>query len=254
VVRNILVRTPASFGPTEDFNTGFLIVFLKPWAERDLKTQAVVAEVNARLRSLPSVRGNVNVRSSIGGGRGQPVNFVIAGNSYSELVIARNRILAAAADNPGLVNLDSDYKETKPQVRIEVNTQRLGDLGVSVTQVSEALQSLLGSRRVSTYVDRGKEYRVIVQAEAAQRAMLGDLARIHVRSYGGQLIPLSNLVTTREMAGPRDLGRYNKMRAITLSGGIAPGYTLGDALQFLEQPSDILGRASSSRRPGGQSG
>lgn len=233
-VRSVITRTPAGFGSSDDFNSGNFVIFLRPWEDREKTTQDVVAEVNAKLREQPAVRGNAQVRSSIGG-RGQPVNFVIAGNSYEELVIARDRILAAAADNPGIVNLDSDYKETKPQLRIEVNTQRAGDLGVSVEDVSQALQSLLGSRRVSTYIDRGEEYRVIVQAEAAGRSSLANLAQIHVRSRTGELIPLSNLVTTRETAGPRDLGRFNKMRAITLSGGLAPGYTLGEALTFLEQ-------------------
>ena len=234
-LRNVLMRVPGTFGTTEDFNSGVLVLFLKPWGDRDQTTQQIAAEMNAKLRGIPGVRGNVTVRSSLGGGRQQPINFVIAGNTYADLVIARNRILAAAADNPGIVNLDADYKETKPQMRIDVNTARLGDLGVSVSAVSEALQSLLGSRRVSTYVDRGQEYRVIVQADASQRDMVSDLARIQVRGRDNQLIPLSNLVTTREIAGPRDLGRYNKMRAITFTGGLAPGYTLGQALQFLEQ-------------------
>ena len=120
-------------------------------------------------------------------------------------------------------------------MRIEVDTARAGDLGVSVADVSKALQSLLGSRRVSTYVDRGEEYRVVVQAEEASRATETDLARIYVRSRTGTLVPLSNLVRARDMAGARDLGRYNKLRAITLQGGLAPGYSLGEALAFLEQ-------------------
>ena len=234
-IRNVVSRVPASYGATEDFNSGAVVVFLKPWGERNKTTQEVVADVNSKIRSIPELRGNAVVRSALGGGRGQPINFIITGNTYAELTIARDRILAAAAANPGIVNLDSDYKETKPQVRIDVNIPRLGDLGITVQQVSEALQSLLGSRRVSTYVDRGQEYRVIVQAEASQRDMLSDLGRIHIRSRDGQLIPLSNLVTAREMAGPRDLGRYNKMRAITLTGSLAPGYALGEALTFLEQ-------------------
>jgi multidrug efflux pump len=184
---------------------------------------------------LPAVRGNAQVRSSIGGrGRGQPINFVIAGSTYAELARARDRIFAAANDNPGIVNLDSDYKETKPQLRIAVDTARAGDLGVSVEEVSNALQSLLGSRRVSTYVDRGEEYNVVVQAEQGARSTRSDLQSIHVRSRTGAVIPLSNLVTVSDSAGARDLGRYNKMRAITLSGGLAEGYSLGEALAFLE--------------------
>ena len=234
-VRSIITRTPGGFGQSDDFNSGSIIVFLQPWEDRDETTEDVVGQINRILADVPAVRGNAQVRSSLGRGRGQPVNFVIAGATYEALARARDRIIAAAAENPGIVNLDSDYKETKPQLRIDVNTARAGDLGVSVEAVSQALQSLLGSRRVSTYLDRGEEYRVIVQAEAEARATQANLTSIYVRSRTGELIPLSNLVTVRETAGARELGRFNKLRAITLSGGLAPGYALGDALEFLEQ-------------------
>ncbi|MFN3388228.1 MAG: efflux RND transporter permease subunit [Allosphingosinicella sp.] len=234
-VRTIITRTPGGFGASDDFNSGTIIVFLKHWNERDTTTAEVVSAVNRELGGLAAVRGNAAVRSSLGRGRGQPINFVIAGGSYEALARARDRIVAAAAANPGIVNLDSDYKETKPQLRIEVDTARAGDLGVSVAAVSQALQSLLGSRRVTTYIDRGEEYRVIVQADPTARATEADLASIYVRSRSGDLVPLSNLVTTRETAGARDLGRYNKLRAITLSGGLAEGYSLGNALAFLEE-------------------
>jgi multidrug efflux pump len=181
------------------------------------------------------VRGNAAARSSLGRGRGQPLNFVIAGSTYESLATARDRILAAASNNPGIVNLDSDYKETKPQMEIEVDTTRAGDLGVSVADVSQALQSLLGSRRVSTYVDRGEEYRVIVQADAEDRASPENLAAIQLRARDGSLVSLANLVRYSETAGARDLGRFNKLRAVTLSGGLAPGYTMGEALTFLEE-------------------
>jgi multidrug efflux pump len=233
-VRTIITRTPGGFGSSDDFNNGNYIIFLKPWEERETTTQEVAQQINRILAAEPAIRGNAQVRSALGRGRGQPIGFVIAGNTYEELAAARDRIMAAAANNPGIINLDSDYKETKPQLRIDVDTTRAGDLGVSVNDVSQALQTLLGSRRVSTYVDRGEEYRVIVQADAAGRSTLANLAQIHVRARDGSLVPLSNLVTTREVSGPRDLGRYNKLRAITLSGGIAPGYSLGEALAFLQ--------------------
>lgn len=234
-VRTIITRTPGGFGASDDFNSGAFIIFLKTWEERDTSTAQVAQQINRILADQPAVRGNAQVRSALGRGRGQPINFVLAGNTYEGLVAARDRILAAAAQNPGIINLDSDYKETKPQMRIEVDTTRAGDLGVSVNAVSQALQTLLGSRRVSTYLDRGEEYRVIVQADEAGRSTLANLAQIQVRARDGSLVPLSNLVTTREVSGPRDLGRYNKLRAITLSGGVAPGYSLGEALTFLQE-------------------
>jgi multidrug efflux pump len=234
-VRSLIVRVPGGFGPSDDFNNGSVSIFLKPWEERTETTQSVVGDVNRMLGRIAAVRGNAQARNSLSRGRGQPVNFVIAGATYADLARARDRIVAAAAGNPGIVNLDSDYKETKPQMRIEVDTARAGDLGVSVADVSNALQTLLGSRRVSTYVDRGEEYRVVVQAEENARATQENLASIYVRSRTGTLVPLSNLVRAHDTAGARDLGRYNKLRAITLSAGLAPGYTLGEALTFLEQ-------------------
>jgi multidrug efflux pump len=234
-VRTLIVRTPGGFGPSDDFNNGAISLYLKPWEDRDVTTQQMVTRVNRELADIPAVRGNAQVRNSLNRGRGQPVNFVIAGATYPELVRARDRIIAAAAANPGIVNLDSDYKENKPQLQIQVDTARAGDLGVSVADVSNALQTLLGSRRISTYVDRGREYRVVVQAEANARTTQDNLAQIYVRSRTGALIPLSNLVTTHGTAGARDLGRYNKLRAITLSAGLAPGYSLGEALTFLER-------------------
>lgn len=233
-VRTVISRVPGGFGASDDFNSGMFIVFLKPWEERTTTTQQVAQQINRILVNEPAIRGNAQVRSALGRGRGQPIGFVLAGTTYEDLVKARDRILAAAAQNPGIINLDSDYKETKPQLRVEVDTKRAGDLGISVNDVSQALQTLLGSRRVSTYVDRGEEYRVIVQADAAGRATLNNLTTIQVRARDGSLVPLSNLVTTREVSGPRDLGRFNKLRAITLSGAVAPGYSLGEALRFLQ--------------------
>ncbi|MBO9712613.1 efflux RND transporter permease subunit [Sphingomonas sp.] len=233
-VRTVITRTPGSFTTTDDYNSGTFVIFLRPWEERKATTQDVVQQINKTLAGMPAIRGNAQVRSALGRGRGQPIGFVIAGTRYEDLMKARDRILAAAAQNPGIINLDSDYKETKPQLRVDVDAQRAGDLGVSVQAVSQALQTMLGSRRVSTYVDRGEEYRVIVQAELEDRSKLADLASIYVRARDGSLVPLSNLVTTRQYSGPRDLGRFNKLRAITFQGGLAPGYSLGQALAFLQ--------------------
>jgi multidrug efflux pump len=234
-VRTFITRVPGGFGVSDDYNSGFFVIFLKPWEDRDKMTQEVVAQVNRIVAQDPALRGNAQVRNSMSRGRSQPIGFVLAGATYEGLAAARDRILRAAAENPAIINLDSDYKETKPQMRIEVDTTRAGDLGVSVSAVSQALQTMLGSRRVSTYVDRGEEYRVIVQAGIEGRNTLQNLAGIYVRARDGGLVPLSNLIKTTEVSGPRDLGRFNKLRAITLQGGVAPGHSLGEALTFLRE-------------------
>jgi multidrug efflux pump len=232
-VRGLNSRIPANGGATEDFNSGQLAIFLRPWDERTETTQDVARQINAKLADLPAVRGNAVVNNRMSRSN-QPISFVIAGDSYEELALARDRILEAARDNPGILNLDADYVENKPQLVIEVNHQRAGDLGISVDDVSQALQTMMGSRRASTYVRDGEEYYVVLQAEALDRNDEAGLSKVYVRSASGTLIPLSNLVISRQAATARELGRFNKMRAITLNGGLAPGYSLSKALAFLE--------------------
>ena len=235
-VRGMNARLPGGggTGTSEDFNAANMVIFLRHWDERDQTSQDVVKQVNRKLAQLPGLRGNGVVRSSLGRGRGQPINVVIAGTNYADLAKARDRIIAAARDNPGIVNLDADYVETKPQMLIDVDRQGAGDMGVSVEDISQALQTLMGSRRVSTFVRDGEEYRVIVQADAPDRNSETRLDGVYVRARGGAIVPLSNLVHLRESATARELGRFNKLRAITLQGSVAPGYTLGAALTFLE--------------------
>ncbi|WP_347303346.1 efflux RND transporter permease subunit [Croceibacterium sp. TMG7-5b_MA50] len=241
-VRGLMGRAPSGGGggTSEDFTQAQVNAFLVPWEEREQTSADIATEMNRRLGELTAMRGNASVRSSLGRGRGQPINFVIAGTSYEALADARDRIMAAARDNPGIVNLDADYIESKPQILIEIDHERAGDLGISVDAISQALQTLLGSRRVSTYIEGGEEYRVIVQADADERDRESRLDSIYVRSRTAELVPLSNVVRLREDASARSLGRFNKLRSITLQGGIAPGYSLGSALKFLE---DVAARS-----------
>jgi multidrug efflux pump len=240
-IRRLLVRAPGSFGPSEDFSTGRMIVFLKPWDEREQTTAEVVEMLNRTLAPYPAVRAFASGGQTIGGRGGQPIQFVIAGDTFEELARARDAIIDAAASNPGIQDLEADYEETKPQLLIDIDTVRAGDLGVSVSEIGRTLETMMGSRRVTTFVDRGEEYRVVLQAEDEDRISPRDLANVYVRAArSGELVPLSNLVTLRSFADAGDLGRFNKLRAITLSGRLAPGYSLGEALDFLEAEAMTL--------------
>jgi multidrug efflux pump len=174
-------------------------------------------------------------RQAFGGGSREPVQFVIGGPSYEELAQWRDLIIARASQNPGLVNLDSDYKETRPQVVVTVDQTRAADLGVSIQTVGRTLETMLGGRRVTTYVDRGEEYDVVLEGEEEGARTVDDLANIYVRSERtGELVPLSALLTTTERAASVDLRRYNRFRSITITANLAKGYTLGEALDYLE--------------------
>jgi multidrug efflux pump len=235
-IRRMLVRAPGGWGQTEDFASGGMTVFLVPWEERDVTTREVVGDVQKLIGQDPRVRGNASVGSSLSRGRGRPLQLVIAGNSFEELARARDRIFKAAEANPAIIDLDSDYKETRPQLIVDIDTTRAGDLGVQIADIGATLETMMGSRRVTTFIDRGEEYYVVLQAEDADRATADNLANIYVRSQTTRdLVPLSNLVKLREAAQAGELGRFNKQRAITIQGNIAPGTALGDALAFLEE-------------------
>ncbi|WP_199555499.1 efflux RND transporter permease subunit [Sandaracinobacteroides hominis] len=234
-VRRLLVRAPGNFGSTESFSSGGMTVFLVPWEDRTETTRDVMEQVQKQIGQDPRVRGNTSTGNSLSRGRGQPIQLVIAGNSFEELAKARDAIFKAAEANPGIINLDSDYKETVPQLIVDIDTTRAGDLGVSVADIGSTLETMMGSRRATTFIDRGEEYYVVLQAEDADRATPDNLANIYVRSSTtNDMIPLSNLVKLRENAQAGELGRFNKQRAITLQGSVAPGTTLGQALDYLE--------------------
>src|SRR3546814_1817512 len=138
-VRTIISRTPGSFGASDDFTDGRLIIYLKPWEDRTRTTAEVAAEVNRIIAQQPGVRGNAVPRSGLSRGRGQPNNLVIAGSTYEGLARARDRIVAAAANYPGINNLDSAYPETKPQLHITVAPTRTGHPRASVADISQTL-------------------------------------------------------------------------------------------------------------------
>ncbi len=232
-VQRLLVRAP-SFGG-ERYNSGIVIFVLRPWAQRR-SAWAIMDDVRARVGDLPGVRAFPIMRQGFGGGRGQPVQFVIGGGTYEELVEWRDTLLEAINERlPGLRGVDSDYKETQPQLRIAIDRNRAGDLGVSVRDIGLTLQTMLGSRRVTTYLDDGEEYDVIVEGERELQRTQDAVANLYVRSDStGELIPLGNLVTIREQADAFALNRYNRVRAITIEADLADGLVLGEALTELE--------------------
>ena len=232
----LLVRAPRTFSNYENFNTGIVIFVLDDW-QRRRSAWAIMGDVRAKLSDLPGVRAFPVMRQGFGASIQKPFQFVIGGGTYAELAQWRDTLLEKIdADNPGLIGVDWDYKETKPQLQVSIDYDRAAKLGVTVGNIGRTLETLLGSRRVTTYIDDGEEYDVIVEGEREQQRTPSDLQHIYVRSsQNGGLIPLSNIVTLEEFADSPTLNRYNRVRAITLEANLADDLTLGDALAYMEQ-------------------
>jgi multidrug efflux pump len=239
-IERVMMRVPGmgggggSFG---DVNSARAILILKPWDERERSAQEITQAVMSEVEKMPGVRAFAGQPGSLGRrGFGAPVQAVIGGPDYELLAQWSDKMLALAVTNPGLQNVDTTWKQRKPQLRISVDRDRAADLGVSLQTVGRTLETVLGSRMVTTYVDRGREYNVILQAGDEDRQTVTDLTNIRVRSSrGGELIPLSNLVKVEESAGAVELARFNRLRAIKISADLAPGYTMGEAVEWFQQ-------------------
>ena len=235
-IQRVNTRVPGNFGASQDMNTGQAIIFLQPWDKRDVTTAEVADSLRAQMASIPSVRASPRVRTGLVRTSAQPLQVVLGGPTYPEIAGWRDRMLARMAENPGILDPESDYKETRPQLRVEINFERAADLGVSTEEIGTTLETMMGSRRVTTYVKDGEEYDVVLQARPESRAAPASLENLYVRSgRSGELIPLSSLVTLSEVAEAGTLNRYNRLRAITISANLAAGYTLGEAIEWVRK-------------------
>ena len=232
----VLARVPANFGNSAEVNSGIGIVILNSWDKRERSAGEITGELFGKFMRHPGIMAFPIMPQGLGqSSRGKPVQIVLGGTSYTQLMKWRDIVMEHASKNPGLQGLDSDYKETKPQMRVEIDRDRAAELGVSLLNIGQSLETMLGSKKVTTYIDGGEEYDVILQAKLDDRETPQDLQNIYVRSdRTGKLIPLSNLVTVSEFADAAELNRYNRLRAITIEANLAPGYSLGEALDFLE--------------------
>ncbi|WP_027283707.1 efflux RND transporter permease subunit [Rubritepida flocculans] len=215
-------------------NVANVFIRLAPWHERERKAQAIAAEIFPRVAAMPGVRAFTLVPPSLGqSGFQPPIQFVIGGPDYATLVEWRDAFMERARQNPRLLNLDSNFRETKPEIRVDVDRRKAAELGISIQAIGRTIETMLGSREVGTYVDGGQEYRVLLQAHETNRATPYDLENIFIRGAGG-LVPLSNVVVLSERARPQQLSRADRVRAITITASLAPGYALGDALDFMD--------------------
>ncbi len=234
-LHRVIVRVPG-FGGTG----GIAIVGLPSWEERKMTTFEFMNKFNKEVAQVTDVRAFAMMRRGIGGGGGgSPVEFVLQGNTYEELAKWRDIVIAKAQENPNLSNIDSDYKETFPQLMIDIDRNRAYDLGVSVGDIGTTLETMLGQKNVTRFIDRGEEYNVVLEGDETDFKSPTDIENVYVRSNTTkELIPLSNLINVTENATSSRLNRYNRLRSITISARIADEYALGDALDFLNKVVD----------------
>ena len=215
---------------------GIGFIGVKPWEERTRKTTEIASSLGPQLFDVPGIMAFPITPASLGANAfAKPVEFVIKDSgSYKELGKSVDKFLAAIAKNPKIIGADSDLKINTPQLQIHLNRDKMAELGISASDVGRTLESLLASRKVNRFKKSGEQYDVVMEIEKDLRAEPDQINQIFVRAKNGDLIPLSNIVTLEQTVAPRDLNHFDRMRSVKISANLAPGYSLGEALKFMQ--------------------
>ncbi|MGF1699165.1 multidrug efflux RND transporter permease subunit [Photobacterium makurazakiensis] len=244
VIKSVSIQTPA-FGGRAGDQTGFVIMQLENWEDRDVSATEALGIVRNSLQGIPDIRV-WPFMPGFRGGSSEPIQFMLNGADYSELFQWATELKALAEDSPMMEGVDLDYAETTPELVVSVNRQRAAELGVPVAEIAETLEIMLGGRSETTFIDRGEEYDVYLRGDENSFNNATDLSQIYVRTRTGQLITLESVAEVEEVASAQRLSHNQKQKSITLKANLVPGYTLGEALDFLDEkaiemlPSDIV--------------
>ncbi|MDQ3057295.1 MAG: efflux RND transporter permease subunit, partial [Pseudomonadota bacterium] len=211
-------------------------VMLKDWEEREVSTAEVQGQLFPKFMGIPGILAFPTLPPPLGqDGFGQPVSFVVQSTgTWEELGVTVQKMMAKMAQNPQLTNPDSDLKLDKPQLKLQLDRDKVAAVGSEVSAVGRTLETLLGGRNVTRFKMGSEQYDVILQVEDADRRTPGDLSNIFVRARDGQMVQLSNLVNVEETVAAKELNHFNKLRAATISAGLAPGYSMGEAITWME--------------------
>jgi multidrug efflux pump len=215
---------------------GISFVGLSDWSERARRSPDIAKELFPKFMGIPGVLAFPVTPPSLGQSpRERPINFVIVTSAaYEELQKVTGQFLGELAKNPGLTNIDTDLKLNKPELSVEVKRDKAADMGVQVETIGRTLETLLGGRQVTRFKRDGEQYDVIVQVADVDRSNPSDIRDIYARGRDGSMISLDNLVEVSETIAPRELNHFGQRRAVTITANLAPGYTMGEALTYMD--------------------
>ena len=229
--------TSPGFTGSGNANTGFVRVSLADPSLRQRSQSELAKMINRNLPRYNEGRGFVLEEQTISVNRrgGQPVSFVVQHNNFDKLTKALPKMLEEARKSKILQNPDTDLKFNRPELKIEIDRLKAAALGVSVTDVSQALQLAFSNRRMGYFNKDGKQYSVMGQVARSDRDDPGDVRQLFVRNNKGELISLDNMISIEETNSPPTIYHFNRYKSATISAGLQPGYTIGDGIKEMER-------------------
>ncbi len=230
-----IMRVPGFGSSANSYNSFIIIALLDNWKNRDKNSQTIMREAIGKIVTVPqAVAFPISPQSIRVSSYNKPVQMVIYGSTYEELEEIQKKIINNLRKNPNLSRIESDYSRNKPEVKLIINKSKAKDLGISTESIGRTLEILYGGKKVTTFNKLGKEYPIILQQYISDRRNKDGISKIFVRSKDGELISLVNLVEFVEEGNAKELNRYNRQRAVTISANINENYTLSEAIRFLE--------------------
>ena len=231
-----IMRVPGFGSSANSYNSFIIIALLDDWKNRKKGQQTVLREAIGKIVSLPqAVAFPISPQSIRVSNYNKPVQMVIYGNTYEELEEIQKQIIKELRLNKNLSRIGSDYNRNKPEMKLIINKNKAKDLGISTKTIGETLETLYGGKRITSFNKLGKEYPIIVQQYLSDRRNKDGISKIFVRSETNKkLISLANLVSFKEEGSAKELSRYNRQRAVTISANINENYTLTEAIKYFE--------------------
>ena len=219
--------------------SGNIQVTLKDIKERDYTQMEVAEKISKAIRTHTKARSFVQQQSSFGGRRASmPVQYVLQAVSIEKLQEVLPEFLAQVYDNPTFQMADVDLKFSSPEMRVTINRDKAGTMGVSVRDIGETLQYGLSGQRMGYFYMNGKQYEILGQINRQQRNQPANIKSIYIRNDKGEMIQLDNLVEFVEAVAPPKLYHYNRFISATISAGLAEGKTIGDGLDEMDKIAD----------------
>ncbi len=233
--RKLIMRVPGFGKSAKQVNSGFIIVLLEPWSKRDRHGVKIMRESFGQISRVPGVLAFPVMPQGIRtGGIESPVQFVLLGNTYKELIKWKEIVKEEARKNPGLTSIQDDFDLNKPQLNVQIDQKKAADLGVATEDIGKTIETIFGSKRVTNFTQDGKEYSIILQGDIKDRQEPDSISKLFVRSKNnGKLVSISNLVQYNEEGQSPFLARYNRQKAVTVSARLVGNYSLDEALKFL---------------------
>ncbi|WP_228235119.1 efflux RND transporter permease subunit [Allomuricauda sp. M10] len=234
-----LVLTSPGFG-SSSVNSGRANVALVDPSERERSQREIADDLGRWAKAYVGGRSNVSERPTISVNRrgGPPIQFIIQAKNFEKLEEKIPEFLAEAEKNPTFSFVDVNLKFDKPELYVSIDREKAESLGVSVRDVAQTLQLSLSGQRFGYFLMNGKQYQVIGQFDKQDRDEPMDLTSIFVKNKEGQLIQLDNLVSVEEHSSPPQLFHNNRYMSATVSANLAPGKSIGDGIDAMNEIKD----------------